>query len=514
MISGNTRNDMKTTLLHLGIILFSLISNASFAADILPIEKICSSEIVDHLEEPVTKDKKLFYYYLSLQEGSCYPHVDRNKIEYEKVINHFARLGEPYAQYILDKDINKLLAKAREGDISAQIYFVLKNTKYFSIAKGNTAEVTVTIPDEEFQKYLSTMFDLADKGDARAILPTIIYMVDAENYPLNVSKRFNIAHDLVARFGEFNMMYAFIVNMWKVNNYDLEICVSNDETRLIERQNMSVLCSMAFDRALYEELSAMTGKERLIRYRDYLAKIKLVDEDVEPYDVAEAWMEALRTVAVYSLLDVPYSKTIVPYMRYKPDGKYRHKTLLTQYWFSSYRKISNTEESYLRGLLVLSSHMYQIKASMSSAIKDYFSDTIPYVNNAYVYNIAMLGDSDKSEELYLKELFENGDVDSLRNLISIYSRIKLEPVKLKAMIDIYSEYRPELSKYLLFRFSEHLKTDIPDFESKVREHKYWVKENIPQDAETTQFYLTWNDRVKPYIIGQLDRLIAEEGDKP
>ncbi|MEF1230725.1 hypothetical protein QTO02_25200, partial [Vibrio fortis] len=137
-----------------------------------------------------------------------------------------------------------------------------------------------------------------------------------------------------------------------------------------------------------------------------------------------------------------------------------------------------------------------------------------YVNNAYVYNIAMLGDSDKSEELYLKELFENGDVDSLRNLISIYSRIKLEPVKLKAMIDIYSEYRPELSKYLLFRFSEHLKTDIPDFESKVREHKYWVKENIPQDAETTQFYLTWNDRVKPYIIGQLDRLIAEEGDKP
>ncbi|WP_225310888.1 hypothetical protein [Vibrio fortis] len=117
---------------------------------------------------------------------------------------------------------------------------------------------------------------------------------------------------------------------------------------------------------------------------------------------------------------------------------------------------------------------------MSSAIKDYFSDTIPYVNNAYVYNIAMLGDSDKSEELYLKELFENGDVDSLRNLISIYSRIKLEPVKLKAMIDIYSEYRPELSKYLLFRFSEHLKTDIPDFESKVREHKYWVKENIPK----------------------------------
>lgn len=505
---------MKTTLLHLGIILITLISTNSFSADILPIEKICSSEIVEQLEEPVTKDKKLFYYYLSLQEGSCYPQVDRNKIDSEKVINHFARLGEPYAQYVLDKDINKLLTKAREGDIAAQIYFVVNNTEYLSVAQANTAEITITIPDEEFQKYLSTMFDLADKGDARAILPTITYMVDAANSPLNVHGRYRVAHDLVDRFGEFNVMYAAVLNIWKVYNYDYEICVSKDETKLIERQNMSVLCSFAFDRELYEELSAMTVEERLIHYRDYIATINHADEDVESDDTAIAWLEEITTVAVYSLLDVPYSRTLVPYMRYKPGGKYRHEALLSQYWFKSDDHIKYDDEYYFRWLLILSSHIYKISESISLETKNYFSDTIPYINNAYIYNIAMLGEPDKAEELYLKELFENGDVDSLRNLISIYSRIKWDPVKLKATIDIYSEYRPELSKYLLYRFSEHLKTDIPDFELKVKEHKNWVKENIPQDAETTQFYLTWNDLVKPYVIGQLDRLIAEEGNKP
>lgn len=73
MLSGNTRNDMKTTLLHLGIILITLISTDSFGADILPIEKVCSFEVVEHLEEPVTKDKNLFFYYISLMEGSCSP---------------------------------------------------------------------------------------------------------------------------------------------------------------------------------------------------------------------------------------------------------------------------------------------------------------------------------------------------------------------------------------------------------------------------------------------------------
>lgn len=148
--------------------------------------------------------------------------------------------------------MNRLLAKARDGDISAQINVVIRNTEYLSVAQANTAEITITIPDEEFQKYLSTMFDLADKGDARAILPTIIYMIDAANSPLDVHRRYSVAHDLVARFGEFNMLYSTVLNIWKIYNFDFEICVSNDETRLIERQNMSVLCNMAFDRALYE----------------------------------------------------------------------------------------------------------------------------------------------------------------------------------------------------------------------------------------------------------------------
>ncbi|WP_434761774.1 hypothetical protein [Vibrio fortis] len=505
---------MKTTLLHLGIILITLISTNSFSADILPIEKICSSEIVEQLEEPVTKDKKLFYYYLSLQEGSCYPQVDRNKIDSEKVINHFARLGEPYAQYVLDKDINKLLTKAREGDIAAQIYFVVNNTEYLSVAQANTAEITITIPDEEFQKYLSTMFDLADKGDARAILPTIIYMIDAANSPLDVHRRYSVAHDLVARFGEFNMLYATVLNMWKIYNFDFEICVSNDETRLIERQNMSVLCNMAFDRALYEELSAMTVEERLIHYRDYIAKIKLADEDVESYDTAIAWLEEIKTVAVYSLLDVPYSRTLVPYMRYKPGGKYRHEALLSQYWFTNDDHIKDDDEYYFRWLLILSSHIYEISESTSLKIKSHFSDTIPYINNAYIYNIAMLGDPNKAEELYLKELFENGDIDSLRYLISIYGLKKKDPVKLKATIDIYYEYRPELGKRLLNGYSHHFKNGLPEFESKVGEYKIWLKGNIPHDAETTHFFLTWNDTVKPYIVSQLDKLIAEEGNKP
>ena len=505
---------MKTTLLHLGIILFSLISNASFAADILPIEKICSSEIVEQLEEPVTKDKNLFFYYISLMEGSCYPHVDQKKIDSDKIIRYFARLGESQAQYLLDKDMNKLLAKARDGDLSAQINVVIRNTEYLSVAQANTAEITMAIPDEEFQKYLSTMFELADKGDARAILPTIIYMIDAANSPLDVHRRYSVAHDLVARFGEFNMLYATVLNMWKIYNYDFEICVSKDENKLLERQNMSVLCSMAFNKALYEELSAMTVEERLIHYRDYIAKIKLADEDVESYDTAIAWLEEIKTVAVYSLLDVPYSRTLVPYMRYKPGGKYRHEALLAQYWFTSDDHIKDDDEYYFRWLLILSSHIYEISESTSLKTKIHFSDTIPYINSAYIYNIAMLGEPDKAEELYLKELFENGDIDSLRNLISIYGLRKKDPVKLKATIDIYSEYRPELAKYLLNGYSHHFKNDLPEFESKVREHKNWVKENIPHDAETTHFFLTWNDTVKPHIVSQLDKLIAEEGSKP
>ncbi|OEE60818.1 hypothetical protein [Vibrio splendidus] len=503
---------MKSRMVKLGVIIYTLVSFQCFAIDLIPIDKVCRSEIIDHLEKPVTKDKNLFYYYLSLTEGSCYPNVDRNKIDSDKMIKHFARLGEPYAQYVLDKDMNKLLAKAREGDVSAQIYFVFKNTKYLSVAKSNTAEITTTIPDEEFQEYLSTMFDLADKGDARAILPTITYMIDAANSPLNVNKRYSVAHDLIDRFGEFNMMYASMLNVWKIGNYDFEICVSNDETKIIERQNMSVLCSMAFDRALYEKLSAMTNEERLIQYRDYLATVKHVDEDVESYDVALAWLEAIRTVAVYSLLDVPYSRTLMPYMRYKPDGKYRHQALLSQYWFDSYNKIKNSEESYLRWLFLLSSHTYKISNANSTKIKGYFSDTIPYVNKAYIYNIAMLGEHDKAEELYLNELFENGDIDSLRNLSSMYALIKKDPVKLKAMIDIYSEYRPELSNYLLYIYSHHFRNNLSDFESKVREHKKWVTGNIPNDAETTRFFLTWNDAVKPFVIKNIDNLI-NEGDK-
>ncbi|MDN3685430.1 hypothetical protein QW180_25180 [Vibrio sinaloensis] len=155
---------MKKRSLGLVAVLSILVSSQSFADDVLPIEKkVCSSEVVEHLEQPITQDADLFYYYLSLMEGSCYPDIDLDRIDPVKVLQHFAALGEPLAQYSLDNDIEALLAKARAGDVSAQIYTVLKNTEYNSIGKVNTAEQTVVIPREELNRYITAMVALAQK---------------------------------------------------------------------------------------------------------------------------------------------------------------------------------------------------------------------------------------------------------------------------------------------------------------------------------------------------------------
>ncbi|MDN3685431.1 hypothetical protein QW180_25185 [Vibrio sinaloensis] len=45
-------------------------------------------------------------------------------------------------------------------------------------------------------------------------------MIDAPNPAYTVETRFNIAHDLVERFGQFNMMYAVMLNMWKITHSD------------------------------------------------------------------------------------------------------------------------------------------------------------------------------------------------------------------------------------------------------------------------------------------------------
>ncbi|MFB9215828.1 hypothetical protein [Vibrio sinaloensis] len=502
---------MKKRSLGLVAVLSILVSSQSFADDVLPIEKVCSSEVVEHLEQPITQDADLFYYYLSLMEGSCYPDIDLDRIDPVKVLQHFAALGEPLAQYSLDNDIEALLAKARAGDVSAQIYTVLKNTEYNSIGKVNTAEQTVVIPREELNRYITAMVALAQKGDARAILPTIVYMIDAPNPAYTVETRFNIAHDLVERFGQFNMMYAVMLNMWKITHSDFEICISEDETMLIDRQNMSVLCGMAFDRKRYDELKTMSSKERLVSFKNYLASVKLSDEEVETREGAVKWLEEMRTVSIYSLLEVPYSRELLPYMVYRPYGQYRLQEIRAEYWYEKYATTHTVDETNFKLLLALSSHLYLIDSSQAEAVRESFTDFIPFSENLYIYSHVKRGEHVKAEELYLKQVFEHGDIDALHNLSMIYEFVIKDHVKARALMDIYSEYRPDFSEHILssFRRTGHFKENSPEFELQVKEQTKRFKKKLPKDASTTQFFLTWNDALKPYLIGKLDQLIAE-----
>lgn len=506
---------MKSKVTYKFIVFLFVIFSANVGAkNILPISRVCEASILERIDDPVTKDPDDFFYYLNIMQGSCYQLLDISNINQEKLIRYFAGIGNPVAKYLIDQDLRSLLSSARKGDISSQIYFIQKNTKYLSTARGNTADETIQIPKNEYQKYIDTMVNLALKGDARAILPTIIYMIDAKNENYSVKKRFNISHKLINNYGQYNMMFAVMLNIWKINFLDFEICISEKESKPLDQKNMSVACNMLFDRDLYNKLKKMSPKERLNNFKIYLSSITLPELDIESEKVANIWNEHAATIAVYSLLNVPYSTELIPFMIFRPSSDYRNKRIPPQYWFNKHRS-ENAELHNFRSFLLLSSQLYRVKSSQSEIVRDKFIDDIPFVEKAHIDHFINRKEYKKALSLFEKQLFIKGDIDSIYYLTKIYYLFNKDMVKVQAMLEIYSQYRPELANQTLDIIDpqSYFINKKEEFLKKVEVYKKSVQAKIPKDATTTHYFLSWNDAVRPYVLKKLEKLIQEESDE-
>lgn len=477
---------------------------------VFPISKVCNNEILSQIENPTTKDPEQFVYFLNIIQGSCYQKATISRSQQANLTHYFADIGSPVAKYLIDKNLKNLLAEARTGNISAQILFVHKNTHYSSTAIGNTAQRTIRIPEKEYKQYVETMIRLALKGDARAIVPTINHMVDAQTSNYSSKERFDIAQKLTQDFGQYNMIFSVLLNTWKINSFDLKICAGTKKT--LERQNMEALCGLFFDHTLYNKLASMSPEERLTSFRDYLSVLELPEPDVDSLDAVNSWRQKTKSIAVYSLFDVPYSTELIPFMLQRPSSSVRALPLPAQYWFDKYQH-TDTELSKFHYLLYLSSESYQLESA--EKLLEWFEDSIPFVEKAYIMNIALSGEYDRAIQQLEKLLFKKGDIDAIFYLGKIYTFFKPDPVRMKSLLEVYSSYRPDLARFLLEHFEAQgfIDNSNPEYLQKVAEYKSYIEAKLPEHTTKTHFFLSWNDMVKAYVIKRLDQKIQQSSIK-
>lgn len=491
-----------------------LFSTAAASQTILPISKICDQEILDQIDNPTTKNPDLFSYYIKIIEGSCYQKVKLSDKQKDRLISYFAEIGSSVAKYLLDPDLEALLSSARKGDKFAQFFFILKNSNYLSIASKTTAPETIEISEEESKFYIKTMIDYALKGDVRATLPALFYMLDSANTNYLAAYRFNIIDQIINDYGQYSMDLAVMLNMWKLNFMDFSICTDDSDASALDKQNMVFLCGLIFDRDLYNKLGKMTEYERLEHFTKYISSLTLPEPDIETADSIDTWNKNARIIGVYALYGVPYSIELLPFLVLRPSSiirkvrASRNNILPAEYWFKKYDYQSKDDDYLLFcNLIILSSEAYMVNSP--EALVERLKGEVPYIEKAYIMNLVNHRDYDQAESLLYKRLFDHGDIDSLFYLFRISYEFKLDPVKQRALLDIYAKYRPVFAKTAL-SVANLLSNQNPDYLEKVAKFKKSIEAQIPEDAATTHFFLSWNDELKPFMLKRLEKLINQK----
>lgn len=486
-----------------------LLPQMSNAENIISITNSCDQDLIDQATKLDTKNAELYQYFTGFKLAGCYKQIELSDERFIEITHYFAKLGNPAALYSVNSDMNALLASARSGNIGAQAFFILKNTNYTSFGEANTADITIDIPNEEYQQYLDNTLEYALKGDVRAFLPAFVHSLSAKYSSYSVLGRFNTAKELISKYGKYNSFYNFAYGMWKVNSFDYTPCISkeSDETD-VRLSNFKPLCGLFFNYDLYNDLKSKTKSQRLRSFRDYINNASLLEPEVESEIVAYSWLKFAQNLGVYALFDIPYSKGLMPYALYRPDKFSRDYIMASVHWIKKYNCTHKTEdECMFANLLMFSSENYHTQNM--EPLNNYFIDSIPFIKRINAINHLFIGNAENALNLFEKQLFEDGDIDAIRYMIFIHDSISKDKSKAVALLDIYSKYRPELVNTVLRRDPGLTFDDSAYDLKKVKEYKLEVESKLPKNASTTSTSLSWNKTVKPYLIMKLDELIEK-----
>ncbi|CAK4070417.1 hypothetical protein [Vibrio sp. 16] len=509
---------MKRRVLCFGATLCVAIGFPAVSQDFLPVKQACDERYTNDLDDLKTTEPSNYDYYHYIASGGC-PGVELREGRFERINQHFARLGNFKAQWELTPDYTILVEKAAAGSIPARAKIVSANTvpqtAHYSRDKGLD---DLQLSDEIKQRYISQILELAEKGDIRVLQTALAYYLwtpislsGDDDDALVAAERLKKAHRLIELYGDDYLWLEVLYNNWLLEAKNISWCAENIKGRQYSSEfekglysfSRPLFCSSVFNKKLFNKIEQMSDVSRLHFFKEQIASLEF-DFSGNPQarlDQLKKWDRTLNKLALLAHFDVPlvnetlaFSLMLLPY---EPN-----RDLAGFYWLDT-----EHHPSPLMRLIssIFGKNGYDVEKSVDEQIIPEILASEKYFGLAYTY----LGRDDEYYQFTLNKVLPKGDWSSLYTFYLMY---KYEDnTRAWAMIKALEQYDEYIAKqveedFFLGGLSEPDKKAVEKVMEEIRPY-------LPEQSKEHFSKVSWQENIQPYLLRQLSLLIEQEENK-
>ncbi|MDA0130320.1 hypothetical protein OH458_19840 [Vibrio sp. MarTm2] len=508
---------MKRRVLCFWATLCVVIGFPAVSQDFLPVRQACDERYTNDLDDLKTTEPSNYDYYHYIASGGC-PGVELREGRFERINQHFARLGNFKAQWELTPDYTTLVEKAAAGSIPARAKIVSANavpqTAHYSRDKGLD---DLQLSDEIKQRYISQILELAEKGDIRVLQTALAYYLwtpislSGDDDALIAAERLKKAHRLMELYGDDYLWLEVLYNNWLLEAKNISWCAENINGRQYSSEfekwlysfSRPLFCSSVFNKKLFNKIEQMSDVRRLRFFEEQIASLEFdfSGSHQARLDQLKKWDRTLNKLALLAYFDVPLVDETLAFslmsLPYEPK-----RDLAGFYWL-------DTEHHPSPLMRLISSakgkNGYDVGKSMNEQIIPEILASERHFGIGYLLQERF----DEYYEFTLHNVVSKGDLPSL---YSFYLMYKYEDnPRAWAMIKALEQYDPDIALQVKEDFAvSGLKEPDKKAVEKVMEE---IRPYLPEKSQAHYSQIYWQRDIQPYLLRQLSLLIEQEENK-
>ncbi|WP_104403261.1 hypothetical protein [Vibrio penaeicida] len=498
------------------LIVFGLFTVNALSDQVLHVSDTCKKEYIEDLHTLNTKDASLYAYYHYIASGGCLDVDLKDEGRFDRINQHFAKLGNYSAYTEVHNDYSQIVDKAKQGDIDARAILITANAVQKTAHYSRSPKLdALNLSDLDKQRYVAEILDLADQGDIRVLKSTLIYylwtpirFLGDDVKPAEAVNRLNKADQLVKDFGEHYAWLKVFHNMWLLGAKDFKWCAADmagkryqsEFERSFDSFSRPLVCGNTFNKQDFNKIGSMTEVQRLELLK-HILETKMYpmpdSKDKQKHWFLD-WDKTLNTLGYLTYYETPFSKEALSFLLM--DLPYEPKRNLQGFqWLM--------DENPTKLLRLISSdkgrNIYETDKSFESQGIPSIPSSIKQYARSFAYT-----DINKYYEITLKNVVPMGDFSSLYVFYLFFTHEdSVDEAKAIAAIEALELIDPSTAASLKKDFAQSgLKyPSRKDIDKVIDEWKPY----LPKKGQGKNIRLRFSADIQPYVISELDSMVGE-----
>lgn len=437
----------------------------------------------------------------------------------DKIEKHFTRLGNVASSVLLSDDFSTIKQKAERGDIDARALMVSANVVAINGISNTPILKTLTLSEQDKQRYVAEILALAEKGDIRALNIALIYYLQSPTH-----QGVSLLHDanllfeqqrkgemLVAKWGSAYPSLQMFYRVWLIDNKEFAECLEPpNEIVLKEAVDLAITwaCELSFDNTYYQKINNLNQRQRLQAFS------ALIEED--SFYISSSSTSFRRHIAkfndfsnklaVFRMFDLPYASELSVYWLYRSSNA-----------FNNFRRATYQAEKFRFEKQKTNQLISPLMRLVGSAYGRFFYNTElskqeqvdPQLRGSLVvYNRMFFEDIKQYRSSFLTSL-KSGNYMAFQELYWIateYEQTKDDAVAW-ALLKASEQYSPAFTEGYQPLFKQK-GLQIPNQKTLDIELEK-LRPYLPSQESVfnTDLHLNWKDVIQPYVLQKLQEQI-------